>query len=74
LHEINEPPAHHAMNGHNRTLLYDLLERQALGIIELGLRAGRLAVNQAFRPLGVEPCVFRKDGTVASLIGGQRFR
>jgi hypothetical protein len=42
LHQIDQPPAHHAMDRRDRTSLDSLHKRPALGIIEPGLGAGSL--------------------------------
>ena len=43
------------MDRRDRTALDDRHKRLALGIIELGPLAGRLAINQPIRPASIEP-------------------
>jgi hypothetical protein len=55
LRKIDEPPAHHAMDGWHRPGLDDRRERLALLVVQARCRAGQLPVDQAVRPLCVEP-------------------
>jgi len=43
------------MDRRDRTALDVSHKRLALGIIELGPRAGHLTINQRIRPAGIEP-------------------
>ena len=42
LHQIDQPPAHHAVNGRDRTSFDNFLQSKALHIVELGLWTRRL--------------------------------
>src|SRR5665811_1119895 len=54
LCEIDQPPAHHAMDRRNWAVLDHPGDRLALGIIELGGLPRRLAVQQPVGPASVE--------------------
>ena len=54
LRQVLEPPAHDAMNGRNGPTGHDLRQGFALGVIELGPGARRLAVDQPVWAVGVE--------------------
>ena len=54
LAEIDDPPAHDPMNRRDRAALDDRGERGAVGAVQPGSLSGRLAINQAFRAMGVE--------------------
>src|SRR4051812_4453086 len=54
LDEVDQTPAHHTVDGRNGPLLDDGLQGRAMRIGELGGLAGRLAVDQARGPMGVE--------------------
>jgi len=54
LHEIDQAPAHHAVDGGNGTLLDDLLQCATLLIIENEASSRRLAVQEPRRALDVE--------------------
>ena len=55
MRQINQPPAHDAMDGWHRSVLDDLPQRLALMIVEKAGSARRLAVHKAIGTLGVEP-------------------
>ena len=55
LAEIDDPPAHDPMNRRDRPALDERRERRAMRLIEPPLPARRLALDQAVRPLRVEP-------------------
>ena len=55
LRQIDQPPAHHAVNRRDRATLDHPGDRLALAIIELGGLAWRLAVQQTVRAPRVEP-------------------
>jgi len=55
LAEIDQPPAHHAVAGRDRARLDRRGECGAVSVGQPRRRARRLAVDQAFRPRGVEP-------------------
>src|SRR4051794_9036382 len=52
--QIDQPPAHHAVDRRNRPLLDDGLQGRAMRVGEFRGLAGRLAVDQALGPMGVE--------------------
>ena len=52
--EIDDPPAHDAMHGRDRSRLDDLHQRAALLAVELGRIARCFAVDEAFGAAGVE--------------------
>src|SRR5215207_609790 len=54
LDEVDQTPAHHAVEGRNGPLLDDGLQGRAMGVGELGGLSRRLAVDQALGPMGVE--------------------
>ena len=54
LRQVDQPPAHHAVDGRDRAALDHLRQRLPLGRPQLRRRAGRLAVDQPRGPLGVE--------------------
>ena len=54
LDQIDEPPAHHAMDRRNGPLLDDGLQGRPMRNGELGRLARRLAVDQALGSMGVE--------------------
>src|SRR5690348_10452698 len=54
LDQIDQAPAHHAVDGRDGPLLDDGLQGRAMRIGELGRLAGRLAVDQALGSVGVE--------------------
>jgi hypothetical protein len=54
LDEVDQTPAHHAVDGRNGPLLDDGLQGRAMRIGEFRGLAGRLAVDQARGPMGVE--------------------
>ena len=53
--EILQPPANHAMDRRRRAVLNHLCHGLALAVVQLAGVPGSLAVDQAFRPAGVEP-------------------
>jgi hypothetical protein len=55
LHQILQPPAHHAMDGRNRATLHQRHQGIPVLGVQLAGLAWRLAINQTFRPTGVEP-------------------
>src|SRR6185436_3531277 len=55
LHQIDQPPAHDAVDGGDRPRFDHRGERAAMRGTEPGRLAGRLAVEQAGRSSGVEP-------------------
>jgi hypothetical protein len=55
LHQILQPPAHHAMDGRNRATLHQGNQGLPVAGLELAGIPRRLAIDQAFGPLGVEP-------------------
>src|SRR5215210_1886916 len=52
--EVDQPPAHHAVDRWNRPLLDDGLQGRKMRVGEFRGLAGRLAVDQALGPMGVE--------------------
>jgi hypothetical protein len=52
--QIDQTPAHHAVNRRDGPLLNDGLQGRAMRVGELGGLAGRLAVDQALRPVRIE--------------------
>src|SRR4051794_30597393 len=52
--QIDQTPAHHAVDGRNGPLLDDGLQGRAMRVGEFRGLAGRLAVDQALGPMGVE--------------------
>ena len=54
LAEVDDPPAHDAMHGRDRAALEYRGERDAVRAVQTRRLSGRLAINQPFRPLGVE--------------------
>ena len=54
LDEVDQTPAHHAVDGRDGPLLDNGLQGRAMRIGELGGLPGRLAVDQALRPMGIE--------------------
>ena len=70
LRQIGQPPAHHAVRRRDRAGLDDLRQGLALGGIEQRDLAGRLAVDQTRRTLGVErqhPVAHRLQADAADL-------
>ena len=55
LRQIDQPPAHNAVDRRERTILNDLRDNLALGVIELGGLTRRLAVQETNWPARVEP-------------------
>src|SRR5208283_2511914 len=55
MRQINQPPAHDAMEGWHRAVLDDLPQGPALMVVEKAGSARRLAVHKAIGTLGVEP-------------------
>ena len=55
LRQVDQPPAHNAMDGRDGSLLDHLHKVLALGSRELGSRAGRLAGDETGRTFGIEP-------------------
>ena len=55
LRQINQPPAHDAMDGWDRAVLDNLPQCLTLMVVEQALSAGRLAVHKATWTLGVKP-------------------
>src|SRR4051812_31751153 len=53
-YEVDQTPAHHTVDGRNGPLLDDGLQGRAMRVGEFRGLAGRLAVDQARGPLGVE--------------------
>src|SRR3954465_9194335 len=53
--QVLQPPAHHAMDRRRRAVLHPLCQGLALAVVQLAGVPGSLAVDQAFRPAGVEP-------------------
>lgn len=53
MRQINQPPAHDAMDGWHRAVLDDLPQRLALMVVEKAGSARRLAVHKAIGTLGV---------------------
>src|SRR3984957_13629969 len=54
LAKIDDPPAHDPMNRRDRAALDDRGERGAVCAVQPGSLSRRLAINQAFRSMGVE--------------------
>ena len=54
LHQVDQTPAHHAVDGRDRPVLHDLLQGPALGLIEPGRLTGCLAVDQPLWPVAIE--------------------
>jgi hypothetical protein len=54
LNEVLQAPAHNAVDRRDRPAFDDLAKRPALGIAQFRRSAGRLAVDQTLRTLGVE--------------------
>src|SRR4051794_41668467 len=54
LDEVDQTPAHHAVDGRDGPLLDNGLQGRAMRIGEFRGLAGRLAVDQALRPMGIE--------------------
>src|SRR4051794_9765062 len=54
LDEVDQTPAHHAVDGRNGPLLDDGLQGRTMRVGEFRGLAGRLAVDQALGPMGVE--------------------
>ena len=54
LCQVAGPPSHHAMDRRRRPALHDRRKRLTLIIIEFGLPAGRLAIDQPVRTAGIE--------------------
>ena len=54
LDQVDQTPAHHAVEGRDGPLLDDGLQGRAMRVGELGGLARRLAVDQALGPMGVE--------------------
>ena len=54
LAEVDDPPAHDAMHGRDRAALEYRGERGAVRAVQTRRLSGRLAINQPFRPMGVE--------------------
>src|SRR3954468_9324992 len=52
LDEVDQTPAHHAVDGRNGPLLDDGLQGRAMRVGEFRGLAGRLAVDQALGPMG----------------------
>src|SRR3954464_7066421 len=52
--QVDQTPAHHAVDGRNGPLLDDGLQGRAMRVGEFRGLAGRLAVDQALGPMGVE--------------------
>ena len=55
LAKIDQTPAHDIVDGWDRTALNDRRQRPPMRVGQSRLRAGRLAIDQAIRPLRVEP-------------------
>jgi hypothetical protein len=55
LHQILQPPAHHPMDSRDRAALHQSQQGLAVAGAQLADIPRRLAVNQAFGPMGVEP-------------------
>jgi hypothetical protein len=55
LHQILQPPTHHAMDGRNRATLHQGHQGVPVAGLELAGIPRRLAVDQAFGSLGIEP-------------------
>src|SRR5262249_39586983 len=53
--EIARPPAHHAMDRRDRTLLYDAGEKGLVPGVELGRHSRRRDIDETVRSLLVEP-------------------
>ena len=53
LRQIDETPAHDAMDGWDRALLHDLSQRLALAVVENAGSARRFAVQETIRPLNI---------------------
>ena len=54
LAEVDDPPAHDAMHGRDRAALEYRGERGSVRAVQTRRLSGRLAINQPFRPMGVE--------------------
>jgi hypothetical protein len=54
LDEVDQPPAHHAVDRRDRARIDPGHQGRAMRIGELGRLAGRLAVDQPVRAMGVE--------------------
>jgi hypothetical protein len=55
LRQIDQAPAHHPVNGRDRSALDHAGEFLPLGVVELRRPSRRLAIDEASRPLGIEP-------------------
>jgi hypothetical protein len=55
LDQIDQAPAHYAMDGRDRAALDNIRQCPALSIVEPRTRPRSLAVEQAVRPTGIEP-------------------
>src|ERR1700739_1218162 len=55
LAEIDQTPAHAAMNGRDRAALDSCRQRRAMVVVQPEFRPGRLAIDQTVRTLLVEP-------------------
>ena len=53
--QIARPPAHHAMDRSDRTLLYDSGEKGLMDSVELGRYSRRRNIDETVRSLLVEP-------------------
>ena len=54
LAEVDDPPSYDGMNGRDRTALDDRCQRGSVRIVQPRRLSGRLAIDQAVRPMGVE--------------------
>jgi hypothetical protein len=55
LAEIDDPPSHDAMNSRDRAALDDCDQGGAMAVVQPRLLSRRLAIDQAVRPVSVEP-------------------
>ena len=54
LHQIDQPPANHPVDGRDRAALDNTRERPTLVVVQLGSVSRRLAADQPVRAAGVE--------------------
>ena len=77
LRQIDQPPAHHAMDRRNRATLDHLGDGLTLEVIELGRLPRRLAVHESVRPARVEvqhpvPDDLKPDAADLGRLGARR--
>lgn len=74
LHQVDQPPAHHAMDRRNRAALDNAGQLCPLVAVQFRLVARRLAVAQALRPALIEPQHPVADGLQPNPADPRRFR